>query len=544
MPSAAGHGSSRDPGAALHSSFLSGWIVVPFLYLTLIASRLAPMLLGSELNPDESQLMAQVMRLRLHPIPWRGMDGTTSGPLNTWALALAHAAGLPFDYHGVHALAAVVLATTCALTYVTLRVLAGRTIAQWGAAASVLPIVLVQGANYTHYSSELVPALLESVALCGFAVGLVRPRARILSAIVCGLAIGALPWAKLQATAGATALGAWVAWRMWSAHRRRDTALFIGALLLPSALLLAVVITGGAWNDFWSSYVLGNLGYVGRQGPGGVVRRALAMLSAPAGPSLVGVLCFAACWGWRKGPGWKTAAAPLREFSVAVALLAVATLLSVLTPRTFHAHYHLLLFQPLALASACLLAIWRSPDGRDADRRLALGVFAALVLGSSLLSIPAAAAGVRSTLALRQRIDATPEARIASAIRTVAPAGQRLVAWGWMPALYVRTGMAPGTRHAVCHFVIDPGPARERMRATFLDDVRTERPDIIVDAVAGGCFRWSWDRTDRLESFPELFEFVTAHYALVSEMTLDENEPQAPVRIYALRPADASAPPR
>ena len=82
------------------------------------------------------------------------------------------------------------------------------------------------------------------------------------------------------------------------------------------------------------------------------------------------------------------------------------------------------------------------------------------------------------------------------------------------------------------------------MRATFLDDVRTERPDVIVDAVAGGCFRWSWDRTDRLESFPELFEFVTAHYALVSEMTLDENEPQAPVRIYALRPADASAPPR
>jgi hypothetical protein len=111
-----------------------------------------------------------------------------------------------------------------------------------------------------------------------------------------------------------------------------------------------------------------------------------------------------------------------------------------------------------------------------------------------------------------------------------------------MPALYVRTGMAPGTRHTISHYQIDEGPAREHMRASFLDDVRAERPDVIVDAVADGCFLWTWDATSRLESFPELFEFVTANYDLVSELTLDEDGPYGPVRIYALKPGSALRP--
>ena len=522
-------------------------IVVPLLTLVVVASRLGPIRLGSELNPDESQLMAQVMRLPLHPVPWRGVDGTTSGPLNTWALALAHTAGVPLDYPAVHALAAVLLAASCALAYATLRVLAGRTLAVWGAAASAVAITLAQGANYTHYSSELLPSLLESVALFCIALSLARPHARALPGLVCGVAIGALPWVKLQALAGAVALGAWVLWRNAAgpdhAHRRRNAVLFIAAALLPSALLLAVVIAGGAWADFWSSYVLGNAGYVGRVTLGGVARRGLALVTAPAGFSLIGVVCFVGGWWLLGRPGWRSAAAsPLRDFSGAVALLTTATLLSVLTPRAFLAHYHVLLFQPLAIGAACVLAMWRPPGARGPGRRLALGLFVALVLGSPLLSIPAAVAGARESLALRRRVDATAEARVASAVRAVAPGGRRLAVWGWMPALYVRTGMIPATRHAVCHFVIDPGPARDHLRASFLDDVRTERPDVIVDAVAGGCFRWSWEPTDRLASFPELSEFVSAHYQLVSELTLDERDTSGPVRIYALRPPGGSAP--
>jgi hypothetical protein len=317
--------------------------------------------------------------------------------------------------------------------------------------------------------------------------------------------------------------------------------LFAGALLAPSALLLAVVVAGGAWTDFWHSYVLGNLTYVGRPNPVGIVRRALALPWAPPGYQLTGVLLFAAAW-WRFGrAGLATTPAPLRSFLGAVAVFTGATVVAVLTPRTILPHYYVLLIQPLALLGACLLATGRASGDHGFDERVASGWFAVLVLGLPLISIPATLASVRATLAARPWVESTPDARIASAVRSIAPPGARLVVWGWMPALYVRTGMAPGTRHTVCHFVIDRGPAREHLRAGFLDDVRTERPEVIVDAIAAGCFRWGWGSTQRLDSFPELFEFVQAHYDLVSELTIDERNPREPVRIYALRTLHASA---
>ena len=528
MPSTAAQPPDRAPVVSLHERLLSAWFIVPLQCLVIIASRIGPILLGAELNPDESQMMAQVMRLKLHAIPWRGMDGTTSGPLNTWALSLAHAVGVPLDYHWIHFLAAAILAATCALTYATLRVLCDRTIAAWGAAASTMTLVL--GVNCPYYSSELLPALLAATALLCIAVSLTRPRLRAFTDLACAAAVGVLPWTKLQAVIGAVAIGAWLLWRMSRplvrdpapANVRRNVLRAVGVVVLPSALLLAVIIAGGAWTDFWSSYVLSNLTYAGRLNPVGIVRRGLTLLWTPPGYELTGVLLFTAAW-WRFGrTGWGAATAPLRAFLGIVAVFTGATLLAVLTPRSFHSHFAVLLVQPLALLAACLLATARVPAHVGADERVAVGAFALLVLGVPLICVPATFANVRGTLAACQSVAMTPDARIAATLRSIAPGGARLVVWGWMPALYVRTGMAPATRHAVCHFVIDPGPGREHLRASFLEDVRTERPEVIVDAIAAGCFRWGWDSTRRLDSYPELSEFVHENYDLVADVSLDE----------------------
>ena len=108
-----------------------------------------------------------------------------------------------------------------------------------------------------------------------------------------------------------------------------------------------------------------------------------------------------------------------------------------------------------------------------------------------------------------------------------------MVVWGWMPGLYVETGIPPGTRHAVCHFVIDPGPSRDRLRASFLGDIQREAPDVIVDAIADGCFRWGWGRRERLDSFPELALLVQRDYTLVEERSFGEGGD--PVRVYVRR---------
>src|SRR2546429_1875317 len=138
----------------LESRWLSAWLVAPLLALVVLASRLPAISLRSELNPDESQMMAQALRLGIDPVPWRGMDGTTSGPVNTWVLFLAHGLGMPLDYRWVHALAALALAALSVLTYATLRPLAGRAVAAGGGAVAAVALGLAQGANFTPWSSE------------------------------------------------------------------------------------------------------------------------------------------------------------------------------------------------------------------------------------------------------------------------------------------------------------------------------------------------------------------------------------------------------
>ena len=54
----------------------------------LLVLRLPQIKWNAEVNPDESQMLAQAMRLLSHPVPWRDMDSTTSGPLNTMWLSL------------------------------------------------------------------------------------------------------------------------------------------------------------------------------------------------------------------------------------------------------------------------------------------------------------------------------------------------------------------------------------------------------------------------------------------------------------------------
>ena len=57
-------------------------------FSAMLALRWAGISYGNELNPDESQMLAQAMRFVSHPVPWRDVDGTTSGPLNSLLLTV------------------------------------------------------------------------------------------------------------------------------------------------------------------------------------------------------------------------------------------------------------------------------------------------------------------------------------------------------------------------------------------------------------------------------------------------------------------------
>src|SRR5580700_2272527 len=66
----------------------ASWLDHPAVFFVLVfaailAWRRPQIGWAHEINVDESQMLAQGVRYLSHPVPWRDVDGTTSGPLDS-----------------------------------------------------------------------------------------------------------------------------------------------------------------------------------------------------------------------------------------------------------------------------------------------------------------------------------------------------------------------------------------------------------------------------------------------------------------------------
>ena len=82
---------SHDPGDSLaeeRGTRATGWGFAGLMALAVLIFRWPVLFVPMELNPDETQMASQAMKYLLDFVPWRSVDGTTSGPLNSWLLAI------------------------------------------------------------------------------------------------------------------------------------------------------------------------------------------------------------------------------------------------------------------------------------------------------------------------------------------------------------------------------------------------------------------------------------------------------------------------
>jgi hypothetical protein len=527
---------------------------------TIVTTRLPAILLPAELNVDESQLMVQALRYAHDWVPWRSVDGTTSGPLNSWLLVLTQALGVPLSYRAVHAIGAVILGSLVALSYVTIRACCPRPEALVVACAGTLVVGATYLVEFMHLASEHLPALMLAVAAHLIIRAIRAPSPAVTKLSAAAFLAGAAPWAKLQAAPPAlivigfaVALPLAAAWRAdgVSARRLRIHAVVVAvAALLPTLVILGLVWHGSALGGFWDSYIVTNFYYAKDPRPAGTFFRAL---NFPANSQLAGLviivllLTVIAISQLRR---LYAAGAARRGTALAfAALLFAAAFFATVRPPTAFPHYEIFLIAP----SLLLIGQWvgvLTPDPIVADapgRRLRL-VLAAAVLGPAVVMSARQADGWlqarEHTLVLaRTASRGLHENRaMARAIVGAAPQARTMAVWGWMPALYVETGLASSTRHAIGHYLIEPGPRQAELRATFLHDIQQEKPDILVDAVAHGCFTWIWQdlRARGMESFPALASYVRENYTLRRSVILD---PQGtPLRVFVRNDLTPSPP--
>ena len=239
-------------------------IEIPFFFLFLLALvffRWTLLTTNKEYHADESFFIAEGMKYLTDFLPWRSVDGTTSGPFDSWFIMWPLLVGLPMNYCTARVTGVVIIFLT---VFFTQRLLRHVLDPEWSLVL-ILPLAtmycfLWERAFASYTSQDLSVALLAALAWVGF-VSAKNPTP--LRAFIIGLITGAIPFGKLQAAPAAAVITSsiFVAWIL-AAYRgalpRRKIGIVllvaIGSIFLIPAAILIPVAAGGAFHDFWIRY--------------------------------------------------------------------------------------------------------------------------------------------------------------------------------------------------------------------------------------------------------------------------------------------------
>jgi hypothetical protein len=495
----------------MEGAFLSSgrreWIFVSLLSCGVLLSRASAIRFAHELNVDESLMLAQASRYAHDIVPWRSVDGTTSGPINTWALLFAHWLGMPLTYSPAHLFAAVLLAGTVPLLYLSARQRFGVLPAAVGATCEATWIILSQNVDFIHYSSELVPIFLISASL---ALGERGPRG-----IFAAFLLGIVPWAKLQAAPIAFVVGLWMLYRVFRplepqqgvARPIAQAALLAAASITFSVLLLALVSVGGASSEMWKSYFVVTKYYSGSPGFWTLMHRFALFCGSGTECAWIGILLILRlCLGTRADSNG-------RENSRFPWILAFVSAYVCVRTGLAYDHYQLLMLPALVMLTAASFVEW---GGVEASAMTRLRLVSVALLVFAMLRFHDAYYRFKARL---EYPHPEPTEQVAAAIHRADPKARSLTIWGWFPSLYIEAGLPPSTRHGIYHFLTLDSPSRVFLRKSFMEDLRHSGSEIFVE---GGPIP--------LSSFPELESYVHDNFSLSQRL----DTPSGQVSVYVL----------
>lgn len=480
----------------------AGFLLLASLFL--FGIRL-PACLLLEGNPDESDWIAGAAVLAEDPRFWISYDGVTSGPLVVFPLLLITLVGAPVNYLTVK-LFVVLLWVAIAILFFrgAARLYSSRT-----ARIATLPLVFAAATasypDFVAYNGEHIPILLLSVAWFAFAT-LSTGRGGAWPYLLFGAALGAVPYAKLQAAPMALLIAVAGGLQMLLRRERRLPA-FVAGGLIPSGLLLVYLVSAGATDEFLRSYLGYNLEYAGRSprrlGLTGILGFVWTFSSHFQPYFLVWLaasLAGVAGWFRSRGPA-SPAPTGLPAFALA---LAAAALYCVLQPLRPFAHYLLLLVLPGALIGATVLGHFLAtrPSGRS---WAAAGTIAALPWLHNLYADHHHLLALPPAIPRPLGIGSSP---VAEEILRHARPGDRLAIWGWASRYYVQTGLLPATRVPINSRQTNEGRYQAFFREEFIRDLELHQPRIFLEI----------DRDHPLADYLEIAAYLSTHYRPVGEV--------------------------
>ena len=455
-------------------------------------------------------MAANALRVLHHGAGWRNLDGTTVGPLNSQVLTWPTLLGEEVSLVSVRLTAWMAVSLVFVFSTLAIRRMSGR----FNAILFSLPLLAFFAFNesneFQHYSSELLPIVLLSASM--FLVPLVAEggcaglRWRSLA---CGLLLGAVPFAKLQAVPVALVIGGFVAGSLLASRcegRLQAVALLAMGPALWSAGYLVPLLATGQLSTFYLSYIKWAQLYV---------QESLSLLKLHkliAADGLLGsVVYFVGGLAVAAGLlGGSVRSRPGAKLAVAVCLAAVY---SVVRPGNSFPHYLMLLVPFLVICAGVTSRL---------ARRWQRIAFLAVYAGMAFLGRGELEGAIRRRLSraspFATQLEYPLEMKSHRLFSWIAGSKSDLFIWGWMPQWYLAAGLSPATRESHTNGQIVESPLRDYFRGRLMEDLRGSAPDLIIDAVKPGSFVFTDGASQGIGSFETLRRFVEDRYAIVSDL--------------------------
>lgn len=479
----------------------------------LVFMRLPVIVFNRELNQDESQMLSHAITLLQDPVYWRSVDGTTIGPLDNYLLVLPKLLGFQLDYTSARFMGLLCVGGAWLLLFSAIKNWFGTSTARGISVVPLLFVAFTQEIDFVHYSSEQLPVLL--LAFCVWQLSRFDPKTTpsASSLYLLGLAAGAVPFGKLQAVPIVAVIVVSACWVLFTRFQRygefkQAVALVLGGLTMP-LFFLVFTLSFGVFDDLIDFYVLGNAIYAGGSTFADIPTQFYKIIALSTDfqffglaliiPMVIGLVRIVRLYL----PGKMDFHVPFAILFLILASIYAVTksgndfihyLNFCIIPWTLLAAYGFSAVESWSLAFPAIIALWfGSYDAVHYVKERRLNAFDS-VGKTTLRESPVV------TEILKRRKD-----------------GDYMVVWGWNCSYYVEAQLAQGTAENHSERSIFEHPMRDTYRKRYLSDLERTKPAFVLDAV-GKNSHWVQDKkTQGIESYPELNQYIRNHYTLLGE---------------------------
>lgn len=491
------------------------------LLACLIISRYPYLSNNIELNPDEGQMIAQGMKYLKDFLPWRSVDGTTSGPLNTYVIMWPCLFGIKINYCTARLTGLVLIFLSLVLNQKLLAKIIGF---QWS-----LVITLQAGFFYVtsnindlvSYSSENLPVFFISLLLLASYHLCLNPKPFI--AVVSGLVAGAIPFSKLQAIPEDVIIFFISAFYLLLKNRNFSmlkiaTCYVLGLMTIP-LIIITPVFCFGYINDFYIRYILENITYHNSNAFNlsdlikllffsntEFISCFLAVLLAT---SLISASIFYFSHILRSTVYGYITVAIIPIFLLLVSLYSIFR-----TGQPFGHYVHFIIFPLLLVESAFVYIFHQSSISTDSisipcESLLQIQTtITTFIVFTTFLSISSFSIFNRYNHGVFDLKD-----DIVDFLKKSTHEGDTLAVWGWTPSLFVYSGLVPGTRDIIGHRVLTPGKHFYYFQKCFLEDITKSKPVYIIDTSnISYCNEWPADQAHEITSSQHIKLFLDNNY--------------------------------